>query len=300
MKIGIAGTGRMGAAIGARLMEQGHELGVWNRSPGKTKPLTDRGAKPAATPAELAGGCDAVLTILTDAAAIDTVYNGVDGLLSGKVAGKLFIEMSTVPSAIERSLSLAVAAKGAAMVECPVGGSVMPAREGKLLGFMGGADADVARARPVVEQLCRRAEHVGPIGAGAAMKLAINLPLAVYWQAFGEALSLVQELGLDADRLLSIFADSSGGPNLLKPMAPGIAQALNGNFAGAVMFDVDSVRKDLRTMLEEARAQGKPLPVVAKALEVFNEASKEGWGLRNCTTLPAYWLKHGRNFGPTS
>jgi 3-hydroxyisobutyrate dehydrogenase len=295
MKIGIAGTGKMGTAMGARLMEQGLELHVWNRSPAKTKPLVDRGAKPAATPAELAGRCDAVLTILTDSAAIAAVYSGKDGLLSGDVSGKLFIEMSTVPSATERALAPAVAARGAAMVECPVGGSLVPAREGKLLGFLGGAVADVARARPIIEQLCRRVEHVGPVGAGAAMKLAINLPLAVFWQSFGEALSLVQELGLDPERVVSMFSESSGGPNLLKPMGPGIVQAINGNFDGAVMFDVDSVRKDLRTMLEEAQAQGKPLPVVAKALESFNKAAEAGWGGRNCSTLPAYWLKHGRN-----
>ncbi len=299
MKIGIAGTGRMGLAIGARLMDQGHEIHAWNRSVARTRPLTDKGAKPAATPAELAGHCDTVITILTDSAAIDAVYNGKDGLLTGNVAGKLFIEMSTVPSATERALAPKVAAKGAAMVECPVGGSTAPAREGKLFGFLGGADPDVARARPIVDQLCRRAEHVGPTGAGARMKLAINLPLAVYWQAFGEALSLVQDLGIPPERLVDIFSDTSGGPNMLKPLGPNIVQALKGDPAVGVFFDVDSVRKDLRTMLEEARTHGKPLPVVAQALEVFNQASAAGWGERNCSTLLAYWLENGKKVNPT-
>jgi 3-hydroxyisobutyrate dehydrogenase len=297
MKIGIAGTGRMGAAIGTRLMGQGREVCVWNRSRAKTLALTEKGAKLAATPAELASQCDAVITILTDAAAIDAVYRGKDGLISASVPGKLFIEMSTVPSAVERALAPAVMAKGAALVDCPVGGSVAPAREGKLIGFLGGAEADVARARPIVDQLCRRVEHVGPIGAGAAMKLAINLPLAVYWQAFGEALSLVQDLGIGAERLVDIFADTSGGPNMLKPLGPNIVQALKGDPAVGVFFDVDSVRKDLRTMLEEARAHDKQLPLVAKTLEVFSAASGAGWGERNCTTLLAYWLEHGRRFG---
>ena len=295
MKIGIAGTGRMGAAIGARLMDRGHEIHAWNRSAAKTKPLTDKGAKPAATPAELAARCDAILTILTDSAAIDAVYNGPHGLLSGNVAGKLFLEMSTVPSAAERALAPRVVAKGAVMVECPVGGSTVPARDGKLFGFMGGAEADVACARPIIDELCRRAEHVGPIGAGAAMKLAINLPLAVYWQAFGEALSLVQPLGLPPERLIDIFSDTSGGPNMLKPLGPNIVQALKGDPAVGVFFDVDSVRKDLRTMLEEA--QDKPLPVVSQALAVFNEASAAGYGERNCSTLLAYWLENGKKFG---
>src|SRR5262249_14967332 len=150
--------------IGARLLDQGHELHVWNRSAARTKPLTDTGAKLAATPAELAARCEALITILTDSAAIDAVYQGRDGLLSGNVAGKLFIEMSTVPAATQCALAPAVAAKGAAVVECPVGGSVGPAREGKLIGFIGGSAADAARARPIVEQLCRRVEHVGPTG----------------------------------------------------------------------------------------------------------------------------------------
>ena len=295
MKIGIAGTGKMGSAIGARLLDLKHEVHVWNRSPARIRPLVEQGAVPAAAAADLPGRCDAVLTILTDAAAIDAVYNGRDGLLSGAARGKLFIEMSTVSSATERALAPAVAAKGAALVECPVGGSTAPARDGKLFGFLGGSDADVARARPIVEQLCRRVEHVGGIGAGAAMKLAINLPLAVYWQTFGEALGLVEALGLPPQRLVDIFADTSGGPNMLKPLGPNIAQALGGDMAVGVFFDVDSVRKDLRTMLEEGRAKGKTMPLVTKTLDLYDRASAAGLGERNCTTLLPYWLKHGGN-----
>ena len=97
MHIGIAGIGRMGSNIGARLMEAGHKLTVWNRTADKTKPLADAGAAVAKTPAELAGAVEAVITILTNADAIDAVYHGPQGLLSGDVKGKLFIEMSTVP-----------------------------------------------------------------------------------------------------------------------------------------------------------------------------------------------------------
>src|SRR5688572_2896322 len=102
MKIGIAGTGRMGTAMGARLIEQRHELNVWNRSAARTKPLAEQGAKVAATPAELAARSEAIITILTDASAIEAVYNGKDGLLSGSVTGKLFMEMSTVRSETEK------------------------------------------------------------------------------------------------------------------------------------------------------------------------------------------------------
>ena len=153
MQIGIAGIGKMGAAIAQRLMEVGHKVSVWNRSAAKTKPLADAGAAVAATPADLAKGSEAVITILTDAAAIDAVYNGAAGLLSGDVRGKLFIEMSTVRPATSVALAEKVRGKGAALVECPVGGSTGPARQGKLLGLMGAEPADAARAtdtRPAV------------------------------------------------------------------------------------------------------------------------------------------------------
>ncbi len=172
MQIGIAGLGRMGAAIAGRLIEAGHTLSVWNRSPEKAGPLEAAGAALARSPGELAAKVGTVITILTDAAAIETVYDGPSGLLSGKVAGKLFIEMSTVRPQTEIDLAGRVRAKGAGFVECPVGGTVGPARQGKLIGLMGAEEDDAARARPILAQLCRRLEHVGPVGNGALMKLA--------------------------------------------------------------------------------------------------------------------------------
>ncbi len=290
MRIGIAGTGRMGAAIAARVLQVGHDVAVWNRSADKAKPLVQAGATLAATPAALASRAECVITILTDASALDSVYRGPDGLLAGDVQGKLLVEMSTVRPHIERALARDVAARGATLVECPVGGTVGPARDGKLFGFVGGEPAEVARARPLLDQLCRRVEHVGPVGAGAALKLAINLPLLVYWQAFGEALSLCQPLGLDPARLVDIFADTSGGPNMLKVRGPAIAKVLGGGDAGPITFDVDAIRKDLRTMIDEAGAHGRDLPVAARALECFDRAAAAGLGARDATTLLTHWL----------
>jgi len=293
MKIGIAGTGRMGAAIAERLMNLGHELTVWNRTADKTRPLAAAGAKIAATPLQLASFSETVITILTDAAAIDAAYHARDGLLSGSVAGKLFIEMSTVRPETEQKLAAKIREKGATLIECPVGGTVGPAKDGKLFGFAGGEAADVARARPLLGQLCRRVEHVGPIGAGASMKLAINLPLLVFWQAFGEALALCRPLGLDAARVVDIFADTSGGPNVLKGRAAALAAALGGREAGPITVDVDAMRKDLRTMVEEARSLGTTLPVTSSALQCYDEASRAGLGKGDITAIPVRWMKHG-------
>jgi 3-hydroxyisobutyrate dehydrogenase len=292
MKVGVAGLGRMGAAIAQRLIEVGHEVVVWNRNQQKTGPLADAGAMIAAKPRELAGRVEAIITILTDAAAITSVYEGEGGLLEGDVAGKLFIEMSTVQPETEITLAEKVVAKGATLVECPVGGTVGPALTGKLLGVAGGTAEDFARARPLLEQMCRRVDRVGPIGAGASMKLAINLPLATYWQSFGEAFALVRHLDLDPAWLVELFADTSGGPNVLRARGGAVALGLQAKDSGSATFDCDSIRKDLRTMVAEAKSRGFALPLAERTLAVYDQASAEGWGSKDCTQLPAFWSSH--------
>jgi 3-hydroxyisobutyrate dehydrogenase len=281
----------MGAAIAQRMLGLGHEVTVWNRTAEKTRPLAAAGARVAATPARLADASDTVITILTDAAAIEAAYLGKDGLLSGDVRGKVFIEMSTVRPETERALAAKIRAKSAAMIECPVGGTIGPAKDGKLFGFVGGEAADVARAKPLLEQMCRRIEHVGPVGAGASMKLAINLPLLVFWQAFGEALALCRPLGLDAARLVDIFSDTSGGPAVLKNRGPALTAAIQGKDVGPITVDIDAMRKDLRTMVEEAAALGTRLPVTARALECYDQAAGAGLGKGDITAIPVRWMK---------
>jgi len=291
MKVGIAGTGRMGAAIAARLMGLGHDLTVWNRTAEKTKELAAAGAKVAASPAALAASTDVVITILTDEKAIEALYSGPQGLLSAGVAGKLFIEMSTVRPEVEVALAGKVKLKKAAMIDCPVGGTTGPAREGKLFGFVGGEDADVARARPLLDQMCRRAEHVGPVGSGARMKLAINLPLFVYWQALGEALLLCRSLKIEPERMISILADTSGAANVLKVRGAAVSAHLAGKDPGPVSFAVDLVCKDLRTMIAEAKALGGTLPAAETALKCFEDASRSGLGAADQSVLPSRWAK---------
>lgn len=292
MNIGIAGIGRMGSAIAQRLLEHGHRVGVWNRTRSKAEALTPLGASVAASPEQLAADADIVLSILTDAQAIAAAYDAPDGLLSGNINSKLFVEMSTVRPETQRALAMRIRNKGAAMIDCPVGGTTGPAREGKLLGFVGGDASDLERALPVLTQLCRRIEHVGSVGAGASLKLAINLPLLVYWQAFGEALALCQPLGLEPERLVSIFADSSGGPNVLKTRGGALADAMRGKAPASTTFNIDSIRKDLATMLDEAHSLGyDELPLTARALQCFDQAASKGLGDDDAVMLPTTWVK---------
>ena len=166
-----------------------------------------------------------------------------------------------------------------------------PARRGRAACsvFAGGEPADFARAEPILRELCRRVELLGPAGAGASMKLAINLPLGIYWQALGEAYALCRHLGVDTAKLVELFAESSGGPNVLKLRGNVVANALAGGAPGTPMFDVNTLRKDFRTMVAEGNELGFQLPLTEQTLAVYDEASRDGWGGRDGTELPAYW-----------
>jgi 3-hydroxyisobutyrate dehydrogenase len=293
MHIGIAGTGKMGSAIAKRLLSLDHQVSVWNRTPERARPLLDAGARWARSPRELAGLADLVITMLIDDEALAQVYCEPQGLLSGAVGKQLFIDMSTVRPATQQEMGARVAAAGASYLECPVGGSVGPASEGRLLGFVGGAEADLDRARVVLDLLCRRVEHVGPLGAGATMKLAINLPLMVYWQTLGEALSLIQPLGLDPQRVIDIFSETSGGPNMLKVRGGMIAQALGGGSGGQVTVNLATMRKDVRAMLDQAALGHFRLPLTAAALASLDQAASSGLDAADCTQLPVWWLAEG-------
>jgi 3-hydroxyisobutyrate dehydrogenase len=291
MKIGICGTGRMGSAIAQRLMSVGHEVGVWNRDSAKTKSLVDTGAKLAASPAELVDTCEITIVMLLNDAATEAVYRAPDGILKAKLAGQLLIDMSTIRPDTMKSNGAAALQQGAAFVECPVGGTVGPAKEGKLLGLAGGSKADVARAMPILEQLCRRIEHVGELGAGSMMKLAVNLPLLVYWQALGEALTICKPLNLPADRLIDILTDTSGAPAAMKGRGPAIAKVLGGAPLGETAFGLNAAKKDLACALRFGASIHAELPVTASALACYEEAEAAGLGDADATAVSTRWTQ---------
>jgi len=291
MKVGVAGLGAMGANVAARLIDVGHEVTVWNRTPDKAKPLAQAGAKVAASPAEVAAASEAVITMLTDGKAIDDVYNGPNGLLSGDVKGRLFIEMSTVAPKVETDLAPKVRAKGAALVECPVGGSTAPARNGQLLGLMGAEPADAGRARPLLEQLCRKVVDCGPVGAGAAMKLAINLPLMVAWQAYGEAFAIARSVGWEPKRLLDLFVESNGANNALKMRADMIVKLFEHVDPGPTTFSIANGVKDLRTMVATGEALGADMPATKAALASFEAAVYKGPGGGDGAQMTVFWAE---------
>jgi 3-hydroxyisobutyrate dehydrogenase len=278
----------MGQAVAQRLMGLGHELMVWNRNAARADALVAAGATRAARPADLARQCDVVISLLTDAAAIESVYGGPDGLFSAPQA--LLIEMSTVAPEFQAQMGQRAQQAGARYLECPVGGSVGPAKEGKLIGFAGGSAADVQTAMPLLEQMCKKVVAVGAHGNGARMKLAVNLPLMVYWQTLGEALSLVQSLDIDPKLMIDVLSESSGGPNMLKVRGGMIADALAGTPQAAVTVDIATMRKDVRTMVEQGAKNGCAMPLAEATLANLERAIDQGLAGADCSQFPVWWL----------
>jgi 3-hydroxyisobutyrate dehydrogenase len=279
----------MGSAIAQRLMSVGHEVSVWNRDQAKTRPLVDAGAKPSTTPAALVDNCDVVVIMLLNDAASEAVYRGPNGILQAKLVDKLIIDMSTLRPDTMQVIGTAVTQNGGAFVESPVGGSTAPAKEGKLFALVGGENADVARAMAILEQLCRRIEHIGGLGSGATMKLAVNLPLLVYWQALGESLTICKPLNLPADRLIDILADTAGAPTAMKGRGAGIAKVLGGAPLRPTAFGLSAAKKDLATAVQFAATLNAELPVAAGALRCYEEAEIAGLSDADATAISSRW-----------
>jgi 3-hydroxyisobutyrate dehydrogenase len=267
------GLGKMGSAMAPRFLAAGLPLVVWNRDPAKARDLTAAGAAWAESPSALAARADVVISMLSDDAAVCGVYDGPAGFLSAAVKGKLFIDMSTLRPETVRALAERVYAQGAGFVDAPVSGTVGPAKAGKLLALTGGRSEDLARARPVLEVLTRRIVHAGPAGAGALLKLVVNLPLAVYWVSLAEAMAMGRQGGLAPGLMLETVLDSSAALAVLPLKAPSIFDDPE-----HVAFDVASMQKDMLSMLRTGSGLGVPMAVTAAALTDYSAMQAQGLG----------------------
>ncbi|MGI9493075.1 MAG: NAD(P)-dependent oxidoreductase [Geminicoccaceae bacterium] len=275
MIVGLVGVGKMGRAVAERLVEQGHELLLWNRTAAKTEGIA--GATPCPTPAELAAGADVVLSILANDEAIAAVYSGPVGLCSADLNGTTIVEMCTTSPERAIALEAEVRQCGGRFLECPVGGTIGPARAGQLMGLAGGSEGAFAAAKPVLEDMTRRLEHLGPVGTGAAMKLAINLPLMVYWAAVGEAIAIATEQGVEPELALDILADSSGAIGAAKKRLPPIHAMLEHASPGGTNFSLANGVKDMKLMEAALAERGIPSEVVSAARLKAEAAANGGW-----------------------
>jgi 3-hydroxyisobutyrate dehydrogenase-like beta-hydroxyacid dehydrogenase len=271
--LAFCGLGLMGGAMAARLIEAGHDLTVWNRTPAKAEPLVALGARAAATPAEAVAVAEAAITMLADPPALEEVVFGPSGhaaagLAAGLAAGAVLIDMSTLgPDAIRR-----VAARlgeGVAVMDAPVLGSVPQVRQGTLKIFVGGPEGLLERNRSVLEAL-GTPFHVGPLGSGQSMKLVANSTLGSLMTTLGEALALAQGLGIERSKVFDVLVNSPIGVTASgkRPLVESGTYPPNFKLALAV--------KDLNLILAAAAGAGIELRVAEAARSWFAEALSEG------------------------
>ena len=283
MKVGLVGLGRMGSAIAQRLGERGCEVIAWDQN---SKAVAAQGNRVRAvdSPRAVAESANVVLSIITEDKGVRRVFTGADGFLAANVAGKLFVEMSTLQPATHRELAPQVAARGARLIDSPVLGSIPTVREGKLVALVGGEADDVARARSVLDHLTRRVAHLGPNGAGCAMKLAVNLGMAVYLQALTESLALGRSEGLGIDQMLDIFSDAVTATPWLKGKLP----VLKGE-PSDITLDIRTMRKDVLSAIATGARNGVAMPATSGALASLAAAVAGGWGEKDLAEVPRFF-----------
>jgi 3-hydroxyisobutyrate dehydrogenase-like beta-hydroxyacid dehydrogenase len=273
----------MGSAIAQRLGERGCEVIAWDLN---SKAMAAQGNRVRAvgSPRAVAESADVVLSIITEDKGVRRVFTGADGFLAANVAGKLFVEMSTLQPATHRELAPQVAARGARLIDSPVLGSIPTVREGKLVALVGGEADDVARARSVLDHLTRRVAHLGPNGAGCAMKLAVNLGMAVYLQALAESLALGTSEGLGIDQMLDIFSDAVTATPWLKGKLP----VLKGE-PSDITLDIRTMRKDVLSAIATGARNGVAMPATSGALASLAAAVAGGWGEKDLAEVPRFF-----------
>jgi 3-hydroxyisobutyrate dehydrogenase len=283
VKVGLVGLGRMGSAIAQRLGERGCGVIAWDQN---SKAMAAQGNRVRAvgSPRAVAESADVVLSIITEDKGVRRVFTGADGFLAANVAGKLFVEMSTLQPATHRELAPQVAAGGARLIDSPVLGSIPTVREGKLVALVGGEADDVARARSVLDHLTRRVAHLGPNGAGCAMKLAVNLGMAVYLQALAESLALGTSEGLGIDQMLDIFSDAVTATPWLKGKLP----VLRGE-PSDITLDIRTMRKDVLSAIATGARNGVAMPATSGALASLAAAVAGGWGEKDLAEVPRFF-----------
>ena len=288
MKIGICGAGKMGSEITKRLIDCNQHITVWNRTQSKASLLIEHGAKVASNISELIMSSDIIISIMGDDIALDYVYSSIDGFINNNLSNKIIIELSTTSVEKIQSLQQIVTKLNGEFIECPVGGSTKPARDGNLLGLVGGNKKTFDKVEYVLKFICRRYEHLGEVGKGASMKLAVNLPLMVYWQALGEAISIATNSGIKFDKALDIMMDSSGAAKVAHLKLNSIIQAMNNETNLSSTFNVSSSLKDMKLMIEEGKKNGNDLHVINSAMSYVEEAVNSGWSEYDASLLSVY------------
>jgi 3-hydroxyisobutyrate dehydrogenase-like beta-hydroxyacid dehydrogenase len=277
--VGFVGLGNMGGNMAARLLAAGYPVSGWQRSRDQAQHLVEQGLEWREAPRAVAEGAEVVVTSLPDDAVLEDVATGADGILAGLGDDRVWIDMSTVSPQKSRELAAEARAQDAWMLDAPVSGSVPQVQAGTLTIMVGGDDGVYRRVEPLLREL-GTPNYVGGNGQGLALKLAINISLAVQMLAFAEGLLLAERSGIDRQRALDVMEESPIGSPMLRARASIILDPPE-----EAWFDLRFMHKDIELALDAARRLGIPLPTASRADEVLEQAVALGYEQRDLAAL---------------
>jgi 3-hydroxyisobutyrate dehydrogenase-like beta-hydroxyacid dehydrogenase len=289
MRVAVLGTGRMGGAMAGTLSRAGVDLVVWNRSSGRAKEVAgSTQAEVVLGAPEAVAGADVVISSLADDAAVLDVYTGRYGAVSGMHEGQVVLEMSTIAPHTVRQIYPAVEAQGAAFLDSPVSGSVATVESGQLTIMVGGEQAALDRARPVLDALAKNVLHVGSVGAGATMKLAINALVHAIDVGLSEALVLAEKAGVERTDAYEVFATgATAAPFVLYKR-----EAFEKPDEAPMAFSLDLMAKDLDLILELAAEVGLSMDQARTNRKTVRAALEAGFSGRDLSAV-AEFLRRG-------
>ena len=279
-RIGFVGLGTMGGYMAANLRKAGFEVTVWNRTPGKAVALIAGGAREAASPADVARASDIVCTCVSDTPDVDAVLFGADGVAEGRAAGGLVIDYSTISPSATAEFAARLKAQGIGFVDAPVSGGSEGARLGTLTIMAGGDEADLERARPVLEGTGKTITHFGPAGSGQAVKAVNQVVIAGVYLAVAEGMVLSMKAGLDPQAVVAALGGGVAGSWILANRS---AKMVNNDYP--LGFRTRLHLKDLGIALELAQSLGVVLPVSALAAQLESGLVARGYGDEDMSNL---------------
>jgi 3-hydroxyisobutyrate dehydrogenase-like beta-hydroxyacid dehydrogenase len=267
MRVAFLGLGIMGQSMATNLVKAGHEVTVWNRTPGKLV----EGAAIAQTPANAAQGAEVVWLCVSDTDAVEQSIFGVDGAEKSLAEGAIIADSSTISPSATLKFAERVAAKGVAWVDAPMTGSKIGARDGTLVFIVGGAEAQIERLKPLFAAMGKKIFRMGDTSKGQATKLAMNLQIAMIFEGFAEALTLATKLGVDTQQLVQLIEATMVRSGVVEYKAPFVLQRdFTPNFPLRLMH------KDIRLTLEAAKEARVKLPGLETVEEIYEMATEDG------------------------
>lgn len=285
--IGWIGLGNMGGPMTANLVGAGHEVKGFDLSAQALAAAAERGVSAASSAADAVAGAEIVFTMLPRGEHALAAYRGEDGIFANAAPGTLLIDCSTIDVASAQTLHEEAAAAGFSFLDAPVSGGTAGAEAGTLTFMVGGADADVERARSFIEPMARTIVHTGGPTTGQATKICNNLILAINLVATAEGAVLADRLGLDHEMFLSVARASSGDNWALRTWYPypGVVESSPANRDFAPTFTTDLLRKDLSLALAAGQDTGTPLAFGERVQELLDQVADAGFGGKDCSIV---------------